>query len=92
MKIFARWFLPVTSALDTVVTRRYTAVLNFHVGGGMCELAFGIRSGALVPLKFSADLQLQPARIFTIQQIIHVDHSHLIFCFLENGVSLSLFK
>ncbi len=42
----------------------------------MGELAFGIRSGAFVPLEFSAHFQLQPTRVFAVQQIVDVDDGH----------------
>lgn len=42
----------------------------------MGELALGVRSGALVPLELPADLQLEPARVLAVQQVVHVHHSH----------------
>lgn len=42
----------------------------------MGELALRVWPGALVALKLSADLQLQPSRVLTVEQIVHVDHSH----------------
>lgn len=42
----------------------------------MGELALGVRSGALVPLELPADLQLEPARVLAVQQVVHVNHSH----------------
>ena len=42
----------------------------------MSEFAFGIGSGALGALKFAADLQLEPARIFGIDHVIEIDVHH----------------
>lgn len=64
------------SYLDAVVASGDFSVLNFDVGGRMSELAFGIRSGAFVPLKFPANFQLQPPGIFSVDEIVHVDHCH----------------
>lgn len=64
------------SYLDTVVAGSNSSVLDLDVGWGMCELALGVRPGALVPLKLPADLQLQPAGIFAVEYAVHVDHCH----------------
>lgn len=47
--------------LDAVVTGGDLAVLHFHVGRGMGELALGVLARTFVALKLPTDLQLQPA-------------------------------
>lgn len=42
----------------------------------MGELAFGVRSGALVALELAAYLKLQPARVLAVQQVVDVDDGH----------------
>lgn len=66
--------------LDAVVAGCDASVLHLDVGRRMCEFAFGIRAGALIPLELAANLQLQPARVFAIQEVIHIhvdDGGHL---------------
>lgn len=46
----------------------------------MGEFAFGVRAGALIPLELAANLQLQPARVLAVQEVIHIhvdDCGHL---------------
>lgn len=62
--------------LDTVVAGCDSSILHLNIGRGMCELAFGVRAGALVPLELAAHLQLQPARVLAVQQAVHVHHRH----------------
>lgn len=62
--------------LNAVVAGGDSAVLHFDVGRGMGEFALGVWPGALVPLKLPTDLELEPARVLPIQQVIHVHHSH----------------
>jgi hypothetical protein len=64
------------SYLDTVVTGDDASILHLDVGWRMSEFAFGIGSGALGALKFAADLQLEPARIFGIDHVIEIDVHH----------------
>lgn len=40
----------------------------------MSELAFGVWSRALIPLELPAYFELQPARVFAVQEAIHVYH------------------
>lgn len=40
----------------------------------MSELAFGVRSRALIPLELPAHFELQPARVFAVEEAIHVHH------------------
>lgn len=50
----------------------------------MSEFAFGIRARALIPLELAANLQLQPARVLAVQEVIHIhvdDSGHLLCCF-----------
>lgn len=42
----------------------------------MRELALRVGSGALVALELPADLKLEPSRVFAVEQIVHVHHSH----------------
>lgn len=67
MEVLAWGFFPVTPPLDTVVTSRDSTVLNLHVSGWMCKFTFGVRSGALVPLELSANLQLEPSGVLPIE-------------------------
>lgn len=74
------WFINFVAYLDAVVTGCDTSVLHLHVGRRMCEFAFGVRAGALIPLEFAAYLQLQPARVLAVQEVIHIhvdDCGHL---------------
>lgn len=43
----------------------------------MCEFALGVGPCALVALEFPAHLQLQPPRIFDVQEVVHVEHGHV---------------
>lgn len=60
--------------LNAVITSCYSTVLNFDVCRWMGELALGIRTWTLISLEFTANLQLKPSRILSIQQIAHVYH------------------
>lgn len=63
--------------LDTVVASCDPSILHLHIRWWMRELAFRVWSGALVALKFSADFQLEPSGILTVEKVVHVDHCHL---------------
>lgn len=71
------WYKVCDTYLDTVVAGRHTTALDLHIGWWMCEFAFGVGSGAFVALELPAYFQLQPTRIFPIQKVIHVHHSHV---------------
>lgn len=43
----------------------------------MGELALGVWPRALVPLELAAYLQLQPAGVFDVEEVIDVDHCHV---------------
>lgn len=43
----------------------------------MREFTLRVGPGALVALKFPADLELQPSRVLAIEEIVHVDHRHV---------------
>lgn len=66
--------LYISIYLNTVVAGGYASILNFYISWWMRKFTFGIWTRAFIPLKFTAHFQLQPARIFSIQQAIHVDH------------------
>lgn len=74
--------------LDTVVAGRNTSILYLHGGRRMCEFAFGVRARALIPLEFAAHLELQPARVLAVQEVIHiqVDDSRHFCCVCFNSV------
>lgn len=40
----------------------------------MGELAFGVGPRALIPLEFAAHFELEPTRVFAIEEVIHVHH------------------
>ncbi|GFT05790.1 hypothetical protein TNCV_3925811 [Trichonephila clavipes] len=60
--------------LDGVVACDDASVLHLYVGWGVRELAFGVRSGALVPLELSAHLQLEPPRVLDGREAAHHGH------------------
>lgn len=62
--------------LDRVVACGHASVLYFDIGGRMCEFTLGVRPGALVALELAAHLQLQPARVLAVQQVVDVDDGH----------------
>jgi len=74
VEIFAWGFFSVTSTLDTVVAGCDSPVLHFNVSWGVCELAFGVWSGTLIPLELPANLKLEPAGVLPVQQVIHIHH------------------
>lgn len=67
VEVFARWLFPITSALDTVVAGGDPSVLHLDVGRRMSELALRVGPGALVALKLSANLELEPPRVLAIE-------------------------
>jgi len=42
----------------------------------MGELALGVWPCAFVALELAADFKLQPPRVFAVDEVVHVDHSH----------------
>lgn len=67
MQIFAFGIFSRTSTFDTVVASRHPSVLNFDVRRRVGEFALQIGARTLAPLEFAANLQLQPPRIFDVQ-------------------------
>lgn len=55
-----------TTYLDTVVAGGDPSILHLDGSWGMRELAFGVRSRALIPLEFAAHFELQPTRVFAV--------------------------
>lgn len=78
VEILARRLLSVTPALDAVVAGGDAAVLHLDVGGRVRELALGVGPRALVALELAAHLELQPARVLAVEQVVHVDHGHVV--------------
>ena len=70
------------SYLDAIVAGSDASILHLDVGRRMRELAFGVWPGAFVPLELPAYLQLEPARVLAVQQVVHVDHGHVGACCL----------
>lgn len=60
--------------LDTVVASSDSPVLHLDGGRRVSEFALGVGPGALVALEFAAHFQLQPARVLSVEETIHVDH------------------
>lgn len=60
MEVFAGWLIPITSALNTVVASGDPSILHLDVERRMSELALRVGPGALVALKLSANLELEP--------------------------------
>uniref|UniRef100_A0A915JJ97 Uncharacterized protein n=1 Tax=Romanomermis culicivorax TaxID=13658 RepID=A0A915JJ97_ROMCU len=52
-------------------TSRHPTVLNFDVRRRVGEFALQIGPGTLAPLKFAAHFQLQPPRVFDVQNATH---------------------
>lgn len=74
---FARSFQKVVkfrTHLDAVVACSHSTILNLHIGGWVCKFAFCIRTWTFITLKLPAHFQLEPSRIFSIQQIRHANH------------------
>jgi hypothetical protein len=54
MKVLTGRLLTVTPTLDGVVAGDDPAILDLDIVGGVCELAFVVRTGALISLIFAA--------------------------------------
>lgn len=77
VKVLAGRLLTVTSTLDRVVASGDASVLDLDVGRRVSELALRVRPRALVPLELAAHLQLEPARILDVEEVVDVHHCHV---------------
>lgn len=62
--------------LDGVVAGGDSTVLNLNVGRRVSELALSVWPRALVTLELPADLQLQPAGVLHVEEVVDVDDWH----------------
>ena len=62
------------SYLNTVVASCYSAVLNFHIWRWMRKFALAVWASTLLSLILSTHFQLEPTRVFLIEECAHVEH------------------
>lgn len=75
VEILARGLLSIASSLDRVVASRDATILYLDVGWRMGELALRVGPRALVALKLPANLELKPAGILHVHQVVYHGHS-----------------
>jgi len=78
VEVFTGGLFSVTPALNTIIAGRYPSVLNFYVCRRVGELALRVGPSALLTLKFTTHLQLQPSAVLLVEQIVDVEHGECV--------------
>jgi len=75
VEVFTGGLLAVAAALYAVVAGGDAAVVHLYVWRRMRELALVVAARALVALELPAHLELQPARVLHVEDVVHGHHA-----------------